>query len=96
MTKREVVKQVRDIIVGNSIDNICKVYKSGKSWKIDTFFGLDPEWKKMYQDEAFVLSFSHCCNEMTLKETEQLFDKKLDIALHGITLPKELEALLHY
>lgn len=68
MTKREMIKEVRDIMVGNSGHTNILVWKEGRSWKTETNIN-----RFSFEDVNEVNGFQeqHCCNEMTLKETKE-------------------------
>ena len=67
MTKANMIKEVRDVMTGVSGHTNILVWKKGRSWKTETNIS-----KFSFEDVDNVNGFqlNHCCNEMTLKETE--------------------------
>lgn len=74
MTKREIIRETKDILCGNSGHTNIIIWKEGRSWRCET--GLNRFQKSDFSDES--IQFSHCCNEITLKETK----KEIDVAWH--------------
>jgi hypothetical protein len=74
MRKREMIKEVRDVMTGNSTLSVIYVWKEGRSWKTEHSHTVCVGRNEMH--------FSRCCNEMTLKEAEQEFDEKELIGLY--------------
>jgi len=69
MTKREMIRELRDVLVGNCGHSHIAIWKEGRSWKTET--GLD---RQIWQHVEGCAGFDHCCNEMTLKETAEYFN----------------------
>jgi hypothetical protein len=67
MTKRQAIKEIRDVMAGYSNHKYGMVYKIGRSWEVQT--GMS----KFDSEDGTV--FYHNCNEITLKEVENwLYD----------------------
>lgn len=67
MTKRQVVKEIRDVMVGTSAYECIGVNKLAKGWEVYT----------SNNDPHMDMCFHHCCNEMTLKEAEMWLNEKM-------------------
>ena len=67
MTKREMIKEVRDVMTGNSGHSYIMVWKEGRSWKVET--NINKFSSDDFEDDTY-FQCRHSCNDMTLKETE--------------------------
>ncbi len=70
MTKRQLVRELRDVIDGTSGHNVAQVWKTGRSWNMDTNISRNAF---EYNEDSRI--FDHCCNKITLKEVEQELNK---------------------
>ena len=70
MTKRQIIKEVRDVMVGRSaLTNITVGKKAGK-WTMST--SLNSQNLSSFVGWTEVQQFSHCCNSATLEEVAEL------------------------
>ena len=68
MTKKQVVKIMRNVMTGADAHTNIVAWKEGRSWKVET--GLNKYNRHDFENVQFI--GRHCCNEMTLKEAEEL------------------------
>ncbi len=73
MTKREVIKEVRDIVTGNHGHEAIQVYKEGHSWK--TYTSFESVIRNCVNDEHDSIMFKHDRNNATLTEIEMEFNE---------------------
>lgn len=74
MTKREIIKEVRDIVTGQHGHEAIQVSKTGRSWNVYTSFAS--VIKNCVQSESNSIMFHHDRNSATLAEIEAEFNQK--------------------
>ena len=63
MTKKNMIKEVRDVMTGRSGHTYISVSKKGRSWQTETNINR-------IDDDNAIFEVQHCCNEMSLREIE--------------------------
>ncbi len=74
MTKREIAKELQEIMTGASGHTNAIVWKEGRSWKIET--GLNKFDHRDYGLDS--INYRHCCNEITIQEIIENLTEKFD------------------
>ena len=72
MTKRNVLKEAKEIMTGRSIDTSILIWKEGRSWKTETNFDSNDHEK----NEGIVLRYENN-KDYTLKEVSNIIDETL-------------------
>jgi len=70
MTKKQVIRDLRDVLAGKSAHTIAIVEKDKKGYFIETSI-IDMN----VNHETNQRKFKHCCNSLTLKETERILNE---------------------
>jgi hypothetical protein len=70
MTKLNVARELKDVIDGTSGHTIARVWKTGRSWNIETSISDYND----YDDDNSVI-YKHYCNDITLREVIEILNK---------------------
>jgi len=71
MRKQELIREVRDVMSGNSGHTVIVFGKNANN-KWDTYTTINNLYKIYYPEWRWCQIQRHCCNEMTLKEAAEI------------------------
>ena len=74
MTKRKAIREIKEIMNGTSGMTNIKIWKNGRSWETETSLNKFDDYEE--NSENGIIQFQHCCNEITLRQVEDLLNEE--------------------
>jgi len=78
MTKKETIREIRDIISGVSGHTHMIITLLKKGYEVETGIGrFSKDYDEFHTPKN--LTYEHCCNDCTLKEAKEQFEMDLEL-----------------